>query len=59
MTNDSSKQGKLSTRKLLRLTIDEDVIRLSKSKAASQEISLSLAVENLLKGWINGTHKFK
>ena len=35
-------------------TIDRDVIRLAKSKCAAQEVTLSFAIEQLLRKWVAG-----
>lgn len=46
-------------KKRVRLDIDSSVLRLAKSKAASQEISLSWAVEELLRQWLSESHRKK
>lgn len=54
MQNGDSKQIKMVVRKSLRLRMDPDVIRLVKSKAASQEVTIWWVAESLFRMWVRG-----
>lgn len=47
-------RAEIKVRKTVRLGIDGDVVRLAKSKAASQEVALSFVVDRLLRKWVAG-----
>jgi len=36
--------------------VDRNVVRLAKSKAAAQELTLEGVIEQLLRGWVSGKH---
>lgn len=54
MQNDKHTQAKIGTRKTLRLDLSADIIRLAKSKAASQEVSLWWVADRLFRLWVRG-----
>lgn len=54
MQNNDRQQVRIKTRKTLRLDLDADIIRLAKSKAAAQEISMWWVADRLLRLWVRG-----
>lgn len=54
MKSEKQKQIKMANRKPLRLRMDADVIRLAKSKAASQEVTIWWVAECLFRRWVRG-----
>lgn len=50
----TAKQERLTDRIRIQPRINRDAVRLAKSKAAAQEITLEYAIEQLLKGWVAG-----
>lgn len=54
MENGKCKQDQIDARKPLRINLRSEVIRLAKSKAASQEVSLWFVIERLLVQWVKG-----
>lgn len=49
-----TRQQALAGRKRIQPRVDTDIIRLAKSKAAHQELTLEYVIERLLAGWVNG-----
>ena len=52
-----SRQLPLIEKKRIQPRVDKDVLRLAKSKAAVQDITLEYAIEQLLKAWVTGKVK--
>ena len=47
-------QAKQITKKRIQPRVDIKIVRLAKSKAALQELSLEYVIEQLLSGWVAG-----
>ena len=50
-------QKSMIEKRRLSVDIDDQVLRLAKSKAAIQGRTLTAIVDTLLRGWVNGTIK--
>lgn len=59
MKEKAHKQMWIAVRKTLRVDLDADVIRLAKSKAAGQDVSMWWIVERLLAAWVRGDIRVK
>ena len=53
----ASRQLPLIEKKRIQPRVDKDVLRLAKSKAAAQDITLEYAIEQLLRAWVTGKVK--